>query len=131
VISPKEIFGSYISGKVIRHITGHEFEAIESLKDLKIVSFKVPPMSPLVGKKLKDTKIREMGCLVLGIRRSRGISINPSGETEIERDSLIIAIGEGNQLDKMEALVCGITPRASKNAVFRQYFLPTFWTRKH
>ena len=67
-------------------------------------------MSPLVGKKLKDTKIREMGCLVLGIRRRREISINPSGETEIERDSLIIAIGEGNQLNKMEALICGITP---------------------
>ena len=110
VISPKEIFGSYISGKVIRHISGHEFEAIESLKNLKITSFKVPPMSPLVGKKLKDTKIREIGCLVLGIRRRREISINPSGETEIEKDSLIIAIGEGNQLDKMESLICGITP---------------------
>lgn len=110
VISPKQIFGSYISSKVIRHISGHEFETIKSLKDLKITSFKVPPMSPLVGKKLKDTKIREMGCLVLGIRKRREIAINPPGETEIERNSLIIAMGEGNQLDKMETLICGITP---------------------
>jgi voltage-gated potassium channel len=110
VISPKQIFGGYISSKVIRHISGHEFETIESLKDLKIASFKVSPMSPLVGKKLKDTKIREMGCLVLEIRRRREIAINPPGETEIEKNSLIIAIGEGNQLDEMEALICGITP---------------------
>lgn len=110
VISPKQIFGDYISSKVIRHVSGHEFETIEPLKDLKIASFKVSPMSPLVRKKLKDTKIREIGCLVLAIRKRREISINPSGETEIERNSLIIAIGEGKQLDKMEALVCGITP---------------------
>jgi voltage-gated potassium channel len=88
VISPKQIFGGYISSKVIRHISRHEFESIKFLKDLKIASFKVPPMSPLVGKKLMETGIREMGCLVLGIRRRREISINPSGETEIERDSL-------------------------------------------
>ena len=43
VISPKEIFGSYISSKVIRHISGHEFEAIESLKDFDLCGYNMVP----------------------------------------------------------------------------------------
>ncbi|RLD09340.1 potassium channel protein, partial [candidate division KSB1 bacterium] len=57
--------------------------------------------SALVGKRLKDSNIRELtnGALIVGIsKQSDAMDINPSGSTILETGNVLLAIGTNDQL---------------------------------
>jgi len=57
--------------------------------------------SSLIGKKLKDSNIRELtnGALVVGISKDvAAMDINPSGDTILEIGDILLAIGNNSQL---------------------------------
>ena len=61
--------------------------------------------SAFVGKKLKDSNIRELtnGALVVGISKdSETMDINPSGDTILEAGNVLLAIGNNNQLKALQ-----------------------------
>jgi voltage-gated potassium channel len=78
--------------------------------ELAFEELKVDPASPLVGQKLSETNIRsELDIVIVSIRRADGqILFNPSGEAEIGRGDILIAIGHSESLMKLNALAGGL-----------------------
>lgn len=78
--------------------------------ELAFEELKVDPASPLVGRKLSETNIRsELDIVIVSIRRADGqILFNPSGDAEIGRGDILIAIGHSESLMKLSALAGGV-----------------------
>ena len=65
------------------------------LSGVEIGSFRLHPHSPLVGKKLADSQLRqEHGMTVLLIRRKGVILSNPPPDTELFSDDVVVVMGE-------------------------------------
>ena len=72
--------------------------------DIDIIEIKVDEHSDLVGKKLKDIKMRqETGATIVAIVRADGkMKIAPSGETEIKEGDSLIILGHHKALKRAE-----------------------------
>ncbi len=72
--------------------------------DIDIIEIKVDEHSDLVGKKLKDIKMRqETGATIVAIVRADGkMKIAPSGETEIKEGDSLIILGHPKALKRAE-----------------------------
>jgi voltage-gated potassium channel len=68
--------------------------------DYRIEEMKITPASPLVGRCLADTALGlRTGALVLAIRTASGQFIaNPAPDTQLEPDTILIALGTSAQL---------------------------------
>ena len=77
--------------------------------DLAFEQLEVGAVSPLIGRKLRDTNIRsELNIVVVSIKRIEGeIIFNPSGETMVQNGDMLIAIGSAETLAKFKALAHG------------------------
>ncbi|MET8872088.1 potassium channel protein [Nocardia sp. NPDC004604] len=74
--------------------------------DYRIEEVEIVPGSPLVGRSLKDSALRQTtGALVLAIRTATGQFIaNPTGETTLKADTILIVLGTPAQLDAIRTL---------------------------
>ncbi|MFQ5817249.1 MAG: potassium channel family protein [Terriglobia bacterium] len=74
--------------------------------DIAIEEVRVQDRSPLVGKTLADSPIRQQtGVVILALKRTDGaFSFNPAPEAVIQAGDCLIAIGGADQLKKLEAL---------------------------
>jgi voltage-gated potassium channel len=74
--------------------------------DLAFEQLEIDPDSSLVDRKLSETTIRsQLNIVVVSIRRSNGeILFNPSGDTAIQANDVLIAIGNAESLMKLAAL---------------------------
>jgi voltage-gated potassium channel len=65
----------------------------------------LPAGSPLAGRSLRDAHIRDAtGALILALRDAGGgFTTNPSPETVLEADQILIAIGTEAQLKALAA----------------------------
>ncbi|NPA13177.1 MAG: TrkA family potassium uptake protein [Aquificae bacterium] len=72
--------------------------------DIDIIEIKIPPNSDLIGKKLKDIKMRqETGATIVAIVRADGkMKIAPSGDTEIREGDSLIILGHPKALKRVE-----------------------------
>ena len=72
--------------------------------------------SPIEGASIRESHIRDRtGALVLALRdRSGTFTTNPPPETVVHADQVIIAIGTPGDLEKLERLVSGATPRVAR-----------------
>jgi len=77
--------------------------------DLAFEQLEVGAVSPLIGRKLRDTNIRsELNVVVVSVKRIDGeIIFNPSGDTVIQNGDMLIAIGSTETLSKLKALAHG------------------------
>jgi len=77
--------------------------------DLAFEQLEVGAISPLIGRKLRDTNIRsELNVVVVSVKRIDGeIIFNPSGDTVIQNGDMLIAIGSTETLSKLKALAHG------------------------
>ena len=74
--------------------------------DLVVEEFLVPSSSPLLGRTLADSGMREAGANVLAIRKRSGqLRINPPETQVLERDDLLVAIGTRQQMTAAERLL--------------------------
>ena len=74
--------------------------------EFRLEEIKVPDRSPLAGRSLRETHIRDhTGALVLAVRDENGtFTTNPSPEIEIAPGQILIAIGTPDQLCALERL---------------------------
>ncbi|HEV7536613.1 MAG TPA: TrkA C-terminal domain-containing protein, partial [Acidimicrobiia bacterium] len=73
--------------------------------EFRLEEVSVPPESPLAGRSLRDTHIRDStGALVLALRETDGeFTTNPPPETVLEAGQILIAIGTETQLKALAA----------------------------
>lgn len=74
--------------------------------DLTIEQVEVGPDSPLSGRKLKDSGIRQQcDVIIIAIKRGgKGMLFNPTGETEIQPGDVLVAVGALSELERLAAV---------------------------
>ncbi len=74
--------------------------------DIEIGEVRIPEGSPLIGKKLSDSMIRQQaGVIVLAVKNGQGkMMFNPSPESTLHAGDCMIVLGGGEQLKKADAL---------------------------
>lgn len=110
VVAPTIIGGHRMAMALTRPAVDDFLDSITANElDLGFEQLEVASDSVLVGRKLSGTNIRsELDIVVVSIRRSDGrIIFNPSGETVIEANDMLIAIGNSEALIKLNALARG------------------------
>lgn len=76
-----------------------------NLSDVQIGSFRLHPNSPLVGKVLSEAKLRNLyGMTVLLIRRGTQILSNPSSDTQLLANDIILVVGDKKPLKETTEL---------------------------
>lgn len=71
-------------------------------EDVNIGQIKIENSSTLVGKKIRNSKIRDdYNCLVVGVERNNESVMNPSVEYEFQSDDIIWVVGEMGNIRKL------------------------------
>ncbi len=105
VISPKTLFGTYIGRKAADPLTNHLAGATRIFEDISIVELPIYPRSPLIGKRLKDARIRQTtGANIIGLWIGGRLSLNPQPEDQIKENSVLLAVGTEEQLEALRKL---------------------------
>jgi voltage-gated potassium channel len=107
VIAPTIIGGHRMATALTKPAVADFIDSITASQlELTFEQLEVEPSSTLVGKKLRETKIRsDLDIVIVSIRRNDGkMLFNPSGEAVIEGGDMLIAIGHPESLIKMNKL---------------------------
>jgi voltage-gated potassium channel len=108
VISPYLAGGLRAVQAVLRPTVLHfmEMTTRPEFLDLQIEEVRVGPGSTLAGKSLRQSRVRvDHGIVVVGILRPGGeLVYNPNGDTVVETDAVLIALGQRRQLDELERM---------------------------
>jgi voltage-gated potassium channel len=80
-----------------------ELVTMTDVLDLNIEQMEVSRDSRLVGKKLKDSGIRQdYNAMIIAIKRGqREMIFNPSGETEVSAGDVLVAVGGFSELERL------------------------------
>jgi voltage-gated potassium channel len=115
VVNPQSIGGARMAAFVLQpHVT--EFVDVvmhERGIEFRLEEIPVPEGSPIERCSIREAHVRDRtGALVLALRDQTGsFTTNPPPETEIRAGQVMIAIGTPGDLQKLEHLVNGGTPR--------------------
>jgi len=111
VISPYLAGGHRAVQAVLRPAVLHfmEMATRPEFLDLQIEEVRVASGSHLDGCSLRESRIRaDLGVVVVSIMRPGGELLNnPSGDTVIEPESVLIALGQRRHLEQLEKLATG------------------------
>ena len=110
VVAPTIIGGHRMAMALTKPAVGDFLDSITANHlELGFEQLEVEPISSLVSRKLSETVIRsELNIVIVSIRRSGGeIIFNPDGETRIEGNDMLIAIGNAESLRRLSALARG------------------------
>lgn len=82
----------------------HDYASLLHLShNYKVTELRIEQNDWLTDKKLRDTKLRDEGILVLGITRASGKYIgNPNGSTNIRQDDVLILYGRDEDLESLD-----------------------------
>jgi voltage-gated potassium channel len=74
--------------------------------ELQIEETRITTCSPLVGSTLQDSRLRkDLGIIIVAIKKTSGkMLFNPAPETTLEVGDILIAIGDRQHLDRLDAL---------------------------
>lgn len=110
VVAPTIIGGHRMAMALTKPAVGDFLDSVTA-NDLELgfEQLEVETGSSLIGRRLKETTIRsELDIVVVSIRRSNGeIVFNPAGDAKIEAGDMLIAIGRGEALEKLNGLARG------------------------
>jgi voltage-gated potassium channel len=110
VVAPTIIGGHRMAMALTKPAVGDFLDSLTA-NDLELgfEQLEVEAGSKLIGRKLSETNIRsELDIVIVSIRRSHGeVVFNPSGEAKIQTGDMLIAIGRGEALQKLNALAHG------------------------
>jgi len=71
-------------------------------QELELVDIQISSDSPYVGKKLTETDLRDLGVMIIGIRRENGERLMPpQGTATIEQGDCLFAFGSANSISQM------------------------------
>lgn len=74
------------------------------LYNIELVSFRLKPGAPLIGKSLAESKLRQEGVTVLLIQRENEILFHPAPDTQLMINDILVVIGEKVSAQKAEDL---------------------------
>jgi K+/H+ antiporter YhaU regulatory subunit KhtT len=81
------------------------------LPGVEISSLRVSAHSPLIGKTLVETELRQnYGVTVLAVQNKSGIVSNPEGDIQIHSNDLLLVIGKPDQISAAASLTKGNVP---------------------
>ncbi|MEW6473737.1 MAG: potassium channel protein [Actinomycetota bacterium] len=107
VVNPQGIGGARMAAFVLQPHVAEFLDVVmhDGSLEFRLEEVPLPQESPLAGKSLRDTHIRDStGALVLALRESDGEFItNPSPETVLSAGQILIAIGTETQLKALAA----------------------------
>ena len=102
VVNPQRLGGERMAAFAVQPHVAEFLDVVmhDDKLEFHLEEVTVPKDSPMAGKSLRDTHIRDLtGALVLAVRDSAGeFATNPPPETCIEPGSVLIAIGTVEQL---------------------------------
>lgn len=108
VVNPQAIGGARMAALLLSPNVAEFLDVVTHHGDVefRVAEVRVPGRSPLAGRSLRDAHVRDRtGALVLALRDTAGsFTTNPSPETLVAPDDILIAIGTGSQLDALAAL---------------------------
>jgi voltage-gated potassium channel len=105
VISPKQILGINMGMTAISSINFEVTNVVDLAGDMKICKLPVYPDNPMVGKTLKELKIREKtGANIVGVFKDGRFIINPPANMEVDEATVLMAVGNDDQLRDMSTM---------------------------
>ena len=105
VISPKSLLGSFIGRKAVAPLSDRIINSTSFMDDLEITEFPIYPGSSLLNKSLKESRIMDLtGANIVGIWKGGELSLNPRSHDIIKRNSILLAVGNKEQLKKFKRL---------------------------
>lgn len=111
VVNPQNIGGARMAAFVLRPHVAEFLDVVmhEGTLEFRLEEVAVTASSPIAGRSLRDTHIRDQtGALVLALRDEHGqFRTNPDPDAEVRAGHVIIAIGTQDELDALVALVGG------------------------
>jgi voltage-gated potassium channel len=111
VVSPYQIGGTRVAQAVLRPTVVDFIELATKTEhfDLQIEETQISPRSPLAGPTLQDSRLRQdFGVIVVAIKKASGKMVfNPPSDAVLEAGDILIAIGDREHLDRLEALASG------------------------
>jgi voltage-gated potassium channel len=119
VVNPQRLGGARMAAFALEPAVTEFVDVImhERTLDYRLAEIGVPDGSPLAGKTVRDSHIRDRtGALVLGLQKRSGkIDANPGPETTLEVGDIVIAIGTADQLDALRAAAGVAKSRLSRS----------------
>lgn len=110
VIAPTIIGGHRMAVALTKPAVSEFMDSITANElGLQFEQVEVDAASTLVGKELRGTSIRsELDVVIISIRRQAGeVLFNPAGDCQIDNGDILIAIGRGESLTKLNKLARG------------------------
>lgn len=109
VLSPKTMLGTFVA-QISTPSCGECFfpGAVQLFGTLSLAEVPVFPGSPLAGRALSDPLLRETGASVAGIWRRGEFTPRPAGNELISTGSVILAVGDSEQLMRLRLLGDGV-----------------------
>jgi voltage-gated potassium channel len=108
VVNPQRLGGERMAAFAMQPHVAEFVDVVmhDGSLEFRLEEFAVGPTSPLAGKTLRQTQIRDTtGALVLAVRHQSGdFTTNPVPETTIAEGDILIAIGTSDQLAQLQAL---------------------------
>lgn len=111
VVNPQQIGGARLAALALSPDVADFLDVVmhDGSLEFRLADVAVPEGSPLAGASLRDAHLRDRtGALVLAIRDGSGSFLtNPAPETALAEGTTLIAIGTGDQLADLAAVVAG------------------------
>jgi voltage-gated potassium channel len=105
VISPKSLLGSFIGRKAVAPLIDRITNSTAFMDDLEITEFPIYPGSCLLNKSLKESRIRDLtGANIVGIWKGGKLSLDPRSYDLIKMNSILLLVGNKEQLKKFKRL---------------------------
>ncbi len=108
VINPFLAAGKHMSQLLLKPVVVDFIEVVarDTSLDLRMEEVKIAKGSSLVGVKLKDTIVRsQLNIIIVAIKKKDGTMVfNPSSETEISTEDILIALGGKENLQKLDEI---------------------------
>jgi voltage-gated potassium channel len=118
VVNPQSIGGARMAAFVLQPYVTEFVDVVMHDRGIEFRLEEIPVRegSPVDGLSIREAHIRDRtGALVLALRDRGGtFTTNPPPETVVHADQVIIAIGTPGDLEKLQHLVTGATPRVAR-----------------
>lgn len=105
ILFPREKVGEVLATTALAGL-GRTFEVKGELEEeFEIQELPVLASSPLIGRRLRDSRIRERtGAHVIALWRQGNLTHNPSPDVRIRRNDILVAVGTRSQLEELGEL---------------------------
>ncbi len=106
VVPETVIGGKYVVKYALEPYIAEFLDRITLAQDIEITDISLPKGSSLVGRRLKNSRIREKtGTTVIGLRRDEKFIPNPGSNVRLKEDDKLIVIGEVEDIHRLNNYV--------------------------